>query len=89
MPPLARVAAVNHGTTLLKLQIQGLLHVTVDHAEIAEQVGNRLVAVAAGLLRHAADRLRSAGECWYHQLLVDAFDDASPVLANVGRWSLD
>ena len=39
--------------------------------------------------RHAADRLWSAEECWYHQLLVDAFDDASPVLANVGRWSLD
>ena len=39
--------------------------------------------------RHATDRLRSAEECWYHQLLVDAFDDAGPVLANVGRWSLD
>jgi asparagine synthase (glutamine-hydrolysing) len=38
--------------------------------------------------RHATDRLRSAEECWYHQLLIDAFDDASPLLANVGRWSL-
>jgi asparagine synthase (glutamine-hydrolysing) len=38
---------------------------------------------------HATDRLRSAEECWYHQLLVDAFDDAEPVLANVGRWSLN
>jgi asparagine synthase (glutamine-hydrolysing) len=39
--------------------------------------------------RHATDRLRSAEECWYHQLVVDAFDHAEPVLANVGRWSLD
>ena len=39
--------------------------------------------------RHATDRLRSAEECWYHQLLIDAFDDAGPVLANVGRWALD
>jgi asparagine synthase (glutamine-hydrolysing) len=39
--------------------------------------------------RHTTDRLRSAEECWYHRLLVDAFDDAAPVLANVGRWGLD
>lgn len=38
---------------------------------------------------HAKDRLRSAEECWYHQHLVGAFDNAQPVLANVGRWSLD
>jgi asparagine synthase (glutamine-hydrolysing) len=39
--------------------------------------------------RHPTDRLRSAEECWYHQLLVNAFDDAGPVLANIGRWALD
>ena len=39
--------------------------------------------------RHATDRIRSAEECWYHQHLVGAFDNAQPVLANVGRWSLD
>ncbi|UCD69782.1 MAG: asparagine synthase B [Betaproteobacteria bacterium] len=38
---------------------------------------------------NATDRLRSAEECWYHQLLVDAFDDVQPVLANVGRWRLN
>ena len=47
------------------------------------------IDIPAYQARHEADRLRSAEECWYHQLLVDAFDDAKPVLANVGRWSLD
>ncbi len=47
------------------------------------------IDVPAYQSRHATDKLRSAEECWYHQLLVDAFDDAAPVLANVGRWSLN
>ena len=47
------------------------------------------IDVPAYQSRHATDQLRSAEECWYHQLLVDAFDDAGPVLANVGRWSLN
>ena len=47
------------------------------------------IDVASYQARHATDRLRSAEECWYHQLLVDAFEDAGPVLSNVGRWALD
>ncbi len=32
-------------------------------------------------------RLRSIEECHYHRLLVEAFEDPEPVLANVGRWT--
>ncbi len=32
-------------------------------------------------------QLRSAEECYYHQLLVDAYENPIPILANVGRWN--
>lgn len=37
--------------------------------------------------RHPDTRLRSTEECYYHRLLLDAFEDPKPVLANVGRWT--
>ncbi|MBD3267332.1 asparagine synthase B [bacterium] len=30
---------------------------------------------------------RSPEECYYHQVLVHAYDNPAPILANVGRWS--
>jgi asparagine synthase (glutamine-hydrolysing) len=37
--------------------------------------------------RYPDTRLRSTEECYYHHLLVKAFEDPDPVLANVGRWT--
>lgn len=37
--------------------------------------------------RHPDALLRSAEECRYHELLVDALADPAPTLANVARWS--
>jgi asparagine synthase (glutamine-hydrolysing) len=31
--------------------------------------------------------LRSAEECYYHQLFVAAYDRPEPLLNNVARWS--
>jgi len=36
---------------------------------------------------HPGARLRSAEECWYHQLLVSALPDPELVLVNVARWT--
>ena len=35
---------------------------------------------------HSEDRIRSHEETVYHQLLCEAYSDASPILANVARW---
>lgn len=32
-------------------------------------------------------QLRSAEECYYHRLFMEAFDNPAPILANVGRWA--
>ncbi len=32
-------------------------------------------------------KLRSPEECYYHQVLVNAYDNPRPILKNVGRWS--
>jgi asparagine synthase (glutamine-hydrolysing) len=37
--------------------------------------------------RYPEDRLRSAEECFYHQLLVDGYSRPEVVLQNVGRWA--
>ncbi|MBE9077266.1 asparagine synthase B [Romeria aff. gracilis LEGE 07310] len=37
--------------------------------------------------KHRRDRLRSAEECHYHRLLMEAYDRPEPVLANVARWA--
>ena len=37
--------------------------------------------------RHKGAGLRSSEEGFYHRLLVDAYDNPEPVLANMGRWS--
>ena len=36
--------------------------------------------------RYPQDRLRSAEECYYHKLLVEAYEKPEVVLRNVGRW---
>ncbi len=36
---------------------------------------------------HRDDNLRSAEECYYHRLLVDAYESPDLILANIGRWS--
>jgi asparagine synthase (glutamine-hydrolysing) len=36
---------------------------------------------------HDEWQLRSREECVYHKLLLEAFDDPEPVLANTGRWA--
>lgn len=38
---------------------------------------------------HAADRLRSSEECYYHQLLSQAFPNPRLILDNVARWSMN
>jgi asparagine synthase (glutamine-hydrolysing) len=54
-------------------------------AEVCERLvdGDR---VDRYMEQHAGDRLRSAEECFYHQLLVSAYDAPAEVLANVSRW---
>lgn len=37
--------------------------------------------------KHPEAKLRSAEECFYHQVFMEAFDNPEPILANVGRWS--
>ena len=36
---------------------------------------------------HRGDNLRSAEECYYHQLLLDAYESPDLILANIGRWA--
>jgi len=38
---------------------------------------------------HQQDQLRSAEECYYHQLLSDVFTQPRLILENVGRWSME
>jgi asparagine synthase (glutamine-hydrolysing) len=60
---------------------------------MAELLPDLVAEAAAGIEpgeyadRHHVDALRSAEECLYHQLLVDAVPDPTVVLPNVGRWS--
>ncbi|MCB0062974.1 MAG: hypothetical protein KDE19_12700, partial [Caldilineaceae bacterium] len=44
--------------------------------------------VAAYQAEHAQDNLRSAEECYYHQLLSHHFDRPRMILDNVARWSV-
>ena len=37
--------------------------------------------------QHSAVSLRSAEECYYHQLFMDAFDNPTGILNNVARWA--
>jgi asparagine synthase (glutamine-hydrolysing) len=37
--------------------------------------------------KHPGDHLRSAEECFYHQLLVDGYSRPEVILQNVGRWA--
>ncbi|MDQ4129785.1 MAG: asparagine synthase B [Actinomycetota bacterium] len=54
-------------------------------AEVYERMSNE--EAEAHRARHPGIRLRSAEECYYHRLLLDAFEDPEPVVANVGRWT--
>ena len=58
--------------------------------EVAAEVASAAMSEAgedAHRARFPHERLRSTEECYYHRLLVDAFEDPDPVLANVGRWT--
>ncbi len=37
--------------------------------------------------RYPNVKLRSAEECYYHRVLVEAYDHPEPILANVARWA--
>jgi asparagine synthase (glutamine-hydrolysing) len=37
--------------------------------------------------KHPEARLRSAEECYYHQIFMDVFEQPESILANVARWS--
>ena len=37
--------------------------------------------------RYPNVKLRSAEECYYHRVLVEAYDHPDPILANVARWA--
>jgi asparagine synthase (glutamine-hydrolysing) len=60
---------------------------TVDLLPELIQAATEKIDVSAYTARYAADRLRSPEECFYHKLLIDAFDRPQTVLQNVGRWS--
>ncbi len=47
------------------------------------------IDVAAYQKAHAQDRLRSAEECYYHQLLSSHFERPRMILDNVARWSVE
>lgn len=60
---------------------------TVDLLPELIRAATETIDVPAYTARYSDDRLRSPEECFYHKLLVDAFDRPQTVLQNVGRWS--
>lgn len=85
---------------VLRMAVQDLLpHEVVwrDKAQFDEGSGTAevLPALSASIdldvdayrARYPDTVLRTAEECWYHQLLVDAVADPGLVLANVARWT--
>jgi len=60
---------------------------TVDLLPGLIQAAKEKIDVPAYTARYSDDGLRSPEECFYHKLLVDAFDRPQTVLQNVGRWS--
>jgi asparagine synthase (glutamine-hydrolysing) len=60
---------------------------TVDLLPELIQAATDKIDIPAYTARYADDRLRSPEECYYHKLLVDAFDRPQAVLQNIGRWS--
>jgi len=60
---------------------------TVDLLPALIQAATEKMDIPAYAGRYADSRLRSAEECFYHKLLVDAFERPQIVLQNVGRWS--
>jgi asparagine synthase (glutamine-hydrolysing) len=60
---------------------------TVDLLPELIQVATEQIDVPAYAAGYTNDRLRSSEECYYHKLLVDAFERPQTVLQNVGRWS--
>ena len=75
---------------LAALQAAGVDAHPVDaaDADLLPRLSDRLdIDVEAYRARHPDTLLRSAEECWYHQLLVDGVEAPDVVLANVARWS--
>ena len=60
---------------------------TVDLLPELIQTATEKMDVPAYTARNLDDRLRSREECFYHHLLVNAFDRPRTVLRNVGRWA--
>ncbi len=60
---------------------------TVDLLPALIQAATEKMDIPAYAGRYADSRLRSAEECFFHKLLVDAFERPQIVLQNVGRWS--
>lgn len=60
---------------------------TVDLLGPLIQRATATMDVVAYLAEHAQDRLRSAEECYYHQLLANQFVRPRMILDNVARWS--
>lgn len=60
---------------------------TVDLLPQLIQAATETIDVPAYTAQYTDDRIRSPEECFYHKLLVDAFDRPLTVLQNVGRWS--
>lgn len=60
---------------------------TVDLLDQLIQEETHGIDSQAYMKRHQRDRLRSAEECYYHQILVDGCESPEPVLKNVGRWT--
>ena len=60
---------------------------TVDLLPDLIQAATEKIDVPLYTAQHSDDRLRSPEECYYHKVLVDAFDRPQTILQNVGRWS--
>ena len=60
---------------------------TVDLLEQLIREETKGIDVEAYTQKHQRDRLRSAEECYYHQILVSECEAPEPVLKNVGRWT--
>ncbi len=61
---------------------------TVDLLDSLIKEATQDIDAEAYAARFPQDRLRSAEECYYHQILRDVFDKPEVILRNVGRWAV-
>jgi asparagine synthase (glutamine-hydrolysing) len=62
---------------------------TVDLLGPLIEAATATMDVGQYMAEHATDQLRSAEECYYHQLLSDSFTEPRVILDNVGRWTME